>query len=347
MRPSRTGLLLALAAIVGAVPSTAGAATLRISETGQDGYTNDTRPLIQGTASDNPGDDGSLTLEVGQPGMTTGFIATVDRTGDTWSHRVVEPLAEGTYKVTASQWHDGDLWRTSKSLYIDLTPPPAPVITLASSAATADGTPIVASRFLATFATPSEAKPRYECAVDSPTPIACSKAIDTLRGDYFTLTAGEHVLSVRAVDQAGNAGPFTSRRLLVAAPAVRIAIPFGFTTSSANIDLRVGKRVRVSSSGHFKVPIRNRNGFAVGGQLAVRMTTRPKTKSGGVRAPKQLALRTRKLAPSSSPSVDVALSRSARRLLRTAHKLRVRITLNVVDARGATRVVTAATTLVS
>ncbi len=346
MRLSRTGLLLVLLALGVAVPSSASAA-LNIHYSGQLGYTNETRPLIQGTAWTDPGDDTSLTLEVGQPAMTTGFTATVDVTGDTWSYRPVDPLAEGTYEVTATQWHAGSASIRHQALYIDLTPPPAPLITLNSTSATADGTPIVTSRFLATFATPSETKPRYECAIDAASPIACSKvALHTFSGEQFTVAPGEHVLGVRAIDQAGNTGPLTSQRLVVPVDTTK---QFGLATSSANVDLGGAKRIRVSSSGHFKIPVRNRNGFAVGAQFAVTTITRLKARRGSrvVRVTKQLALRTRTLVPLSASSVDIALSRSGRRRLRTSHKLRVRLTVNVFDAGGTVRVVTAATTLVS
>jgi hypothetical protein len=276
------------------------------------------------------------------------FIDTVDATGGTWSYRPADPLAEGTYEVTATQGHAGSGSVNSRALYIDLTPPPAPVITLASTSATADGTPIVASRFLATFANPSETtKPRYECAIDAAAPIACSQAaLHTAGGELFALAAGEHVLGVRAVDQAGNASPLTSQRLVVPADTSK---QFGLGTTSANVVIGLAKRTRVSAAGHFKISIRNENRFGVGAQFAVQTITRAKSHGGSpaVRVTKQIALRTRTLGPATAPRVDIALSRSGRTLLRTSHKLRVRVTLNVFDAVGTVRVVTAATTLVS
>jgi hypothetical protein len=179
-----------------------------------------------GTAADPQGNLARVDVSIQRQSTSlfwdgTGFASPTEvylpATGtQAWSYPIAAAAfpAEGDYTVRARATDGVGLTAVDTvTMTIDRTPPPAPTITSGPTGTTgATGT----------FTFTGQAGAVFECRLDTGAWLTC-----TSPRSVSGLTDGSHTFDVRAVDQAGNTGPATSRTWTVdtAGPAVASTFP--------------------------------------------------------------------------------------------------------------------------
>ena len=179
-----------------------------------------------GTASDPQGNVAAVAVSIQRISTSlywngTGFTSATEvflpATGtSSWSYAVPAASfpAEGSYAISARATDAVGLTAIDMvTITLDRTPPPVPTITSGPSGTTTGSD---------TFTFTGETGATFECRVDAGAWAACvsPKA-------YPTLADGPHTFDVRAIDQAGNAGPVASRSWTIdsTAPVVGTTFP--------------------------------------------------------------------------------------------------------------------------
>jgi hypothetical protein len=223
--------------------------------------TNDTTPLISGTAGTQPGDGTTVGVQVRQ-GTTTGgqpfrsLTATVNPSTGAWGVPVTPELPAGTYNVKAEQSDDvGNTAETARIAFtIDVTPPAAPTVT---------GPPPRTNSTTANIGfTHGEAGLTFLCSLDGGAEEPC-----TSPKSYTGLAEGGHVAAVRARDAAGNVGPAASHAWTIdlTAPVPTIVSPANGSATNDGTPLVFGMAGRQLGDAT-TVRVQVRQGTATGGQ---------------------------------------------------------------------------------
>lgn len=350
MRRLHLALPLAACALAASAPSAF--ADLTITPLGNEGHTKDTAPTISGQAWDEAGDGAIVYVTIRNLANGDEYGADVERSGTTWSAEAGDTLPEGRFRITAEQERPSGIVSATAPLFVDLTPPAAPILNVYGKD-DPNGTRYTLTTVLAGFY--GDPQSTYECAIDAGAFAACTVPWQT------TVAAGQHTMRVRAIDRAGNAGPAAEQRITALGASVLMPKPparppgtwpgYRGAGAGAHADILAGARTRVSRKGRVTVKLANRNPFALRGRLELRTVDRVRIGSGPRRirtlAVAGMPLRGARSLPTTA-TARLTLDRSERRLVASKRRgLRARLTLRLTDEAGIVRRVTRRTVLVS
>src|SRR6185295_14532868 len=156
------------------------------------GFTSSSTPGFTVTGFGMDGAAGALTLRcrLFARGANPALVPWQDCTGG--SYRQLAPVGEGAYVFAVQAVQGVAGIEQPVAVTVDLTPPAAPVVTVPADGSLVGGSPA----FAFSGAEPDLA---FRCSLDGAPEAPC------VAGPTFSFAAdGDHVVSVRAVDRAGN-----------------------------------------------------------------------------------------------------------------------------------------------